>query len=338
MTKASPRVSALYVYPVKSCAGIQVPKAFVTSTGFAWDRHWMIVKDTNGKFITQRQETKLVHLKPSMPLEAFTAPTDKPPAGAALTLEAPDMEPLQVPLVGPAGGAKARLQVSCWEWKGEAEDEGDAAAAWLTKYLGKPHRLVRYAGHKGVPEDDTPAARRAVEQDWAPGHNTAFPDGFPMLIISQASVDNLNSKLEHKLSMNRFRPNIVVEGCEPWAEDNWEKLAVGEQQDGSGQVQLSSVKPCARCTVTCTDQESGVVSKEPLQTLSTFRSGKKLGWTPMPSWKGDVFVGWNLVTDQPGQIAEGDALTIAHTRTGPIKPLSGGFELSEEEDSDSEAE
>lgn len=215
---------------------------------------------------------------------------------AKLVLRAPGMPELQVPLTADAAAGKALVPVAVWDWSGQAAggwrsaavksikarsptaqvkrrpprrlspasalpaaDEGDAAADWFSGYLGQPCRLLRYAGAAGAagaPSEDP--ARRQVELAWAPaGAETAFADGFPFLLASEASLDALNSHLAAKgepaLPINRFRPNLVVSGAAPFEEDCWSSLAVGDPSASQDSlVAFDSVKPCTRCKV-CAD-------------------------------------------------------------------------------------
>jgi uncharacterized protein YcbX len=213
-------------------------------------------------------------------------------------LQAPGVLPLHVAL-RPQGAPLARRRVSVWEWSGEAEDEGDDAAAWFAALLGPGVRLVRWA----------PGAVRPTDAVYAETHTTRFSDGFPLLLISEASLAGLNARLDAPVPMNRFRPNVVVSGTRPFEEDEFALLAAGG-------VALRSVKPCSRCKVTTIDQATGMDGMEPLRALSSFRSGAALGWrNPEPggaSWRAQVFFGWNLVCEQRGVgvLAVGDALQV----------------------------
>lgn len=210
------------------------------------------------------------------------------------------------------------VEVICWEWQGKAADAGDEAAAWLTKYLdnGKDFRLVRYSGNAEFRSKPAGATRRSTDAKWAPDSETAFSDGFPILAISKASLDDLNNRLEDPLPMNRFRPNIVLDGCSAWAEDGWESFTAGTAEGSSlGPIDFALVKPCDRCKVTTIDQATAESGQEPLKTLSTFRAGHLLGWGALPSWKNAVFVGWNLCTKQAGSLAVGDSIQVTKKRT-----------------------
>ncbi len=177
-------------------------------------------------------------------------------ADDCLRLTAPGVSGLELPVDQPG----ERVGVTVWKDSGiGAVDQGDPVAAWFSAYLGSNCRLVRFA-------DD---AVRPVNPKYAPRptDQVSFADGYPFLIISEASLAELNSRLDDPLPMNRFRPNIVVAGTEAYAEDTWRAIRVGE-------VEIDVVKPCARCTITTTDQATAARGKEPLRTLATYRAGK----------------------------------------------------------------
>ena len=246
------RITELNVYPVKSLGGITLEQATLGARGLEYDRNWMVVDDV-GRFVTQRQ-------MPAMARIAVRLESDR------LLLEHPDVEPLSIEL---AGSDQPSLTVYVWEDACRALDEGPEAASWLTGVLGdwkgSGLRLVRFA----------PDERRAVEPFYQQGEDahTAFADGYPFLIASQASLTALNQVLEGKglapLPMNRFRPNIVVEGAAPFAEDGWNELASAE-----GSYRFGIRKPCQRCKITTVDQSSGSIAipGEPLKTLIEMRT------------------------------------------------------------------
>lgn len=285
------RVTGLYVYPVKAMRGVSVPRARLTPTGLAHDRHWMVVDARSGRFVTQRERPELALV--DVALEP----------GAALRLSAPGLAPLEVPIR--TGASASSRDVTVWEWTGPAADEGDAAAAWLTELLGgTPARLVRKK------EDVT----RAVDPDYGADFQTAFSDGFEYLLASEESLADLNARLPagaEALRMDRFRPNVVVAGAEAWAEDTWEEAAVGD----AGAV-FTFPKPCARCAVTTVDQQTAKKGQEPLRTLKSFRTGGALGWRADKGWKSSLFFGWNLhaVAGDGAEIAVGDAVDVRSER------------------------
>jgi uncharacterized protein YcbX len=237
--RAQAALAALHVYPVKSCRGIPLDAARLSATGFADDRHWMLVRPT-GRFVTQRE-------LPRMALIA-TALDDR-----ALMLAAPGMEPLSVSRTQ-SGDATA---VTVWGFTGRGIDCGDAAALWCTNYLGTPLRLMRF--------DAT--APRECSAEWTGDMRaiTEFADGFPILVISRASLAELNSRLPKALPMERFRPNIVLDGVGAYDEDRIHEL----RADG---IAIRIVKPCTRCAITTTEQTTGERDGvEPLATLKNYR-------------------------------------------------------------------
>jgi uncharacterized protein YcbX len=230
---------ALNVYPVKSCRGIGLDAATLDSTGLRDDRHWMLVRP-NGRFVTQRELPRMALIGTQVDARA-------------LSLAAPGMPPLVVPR---DAGAESRA-VTVWKFAGRGIDAGEVAASWFSKFLDTPLRLVRF-------DANTP---RECSPEWTPGTRavTEFSDGFPILVISRASLADLNSRLPMPLPMERFRPNVVIDGVDAYDEDRIHELRAGE-------VTLRIVKPCLRCSITTTDQQLGALDGiEPLAALKTYR-------------------------------------------------------------------
>jgi uncharacterized protein YcbX len=237
-------IRAINVYPVKSCRGIARDEARVDATGLADDRHWMMVRP-NGRFVTQRELPRMALIETHVD-------------AGGLTLRAPGVAPLAV---GRAASGDA-LDVTVWKFTGRGIDCGEAAAAWCTGYLGTPLRLVRF----------DPVTPRECSPEWTQGvrATTEFADGFPILVISLASLADLNSRLGVALPMERFRPNIVIDGVAAYDEDRMHELR------GNG-VELRMVKPCTRCSITTTDQRTGALDGvEPLASLKTYRYDRDL--------------------------------------------------------------
>jgi hypothetical protein len=233
----------LNVYPVKSCRGAALREATLAATGIELDRNWMFV-DASGDFLTQRQVPALALIVPEVSHDD-------------LTLRAPGMPVLGVP-AGPHG-ATARVRI--WGEDCPALDEGAEPARWITEYLGFPARLVRF----------DPAFERVSNTAWT-GNITAlnrFSDGYPLLVVSEASIRDIGARLGQPLPANRFRPNIVIAGVEAYEEDHIDELS------GVG-VALKLVKPCSRCQIVNTDQATGRVGTEPLLTLGTYRGNARL--------------------------------------------------------------
>jgi hypothetical protein len=238
------QITGLNIYPVKSCRGIALTQARITETGFAHDREWLVVTPEN-RFLTQRERPLLAQVETAL-------------ADDQLVLRKPQGEALALPLdlTGP------EVEVTIWRSKAAAFDAGEAAATWLTEHLGKPARLVRFdKRHKRTSDSKWTGDVEALVQ---------FADGYPWLLISQGSLDELNRRLEQPLPMNRFRPNIVVDGLPPFGEDSVDEFVAGD-------VRLKVVKPCDRCVVTTTDQITGErASDEPLKELKQFRFDRNL--------------------------------------------------------------
>lgn len=238
-------LAELYVYPVKSCRGVALERALLTAAGFAHDREWMIVTP-EGRFLTQRE----------LPRLALVVPHLEP---GALTLTAPGVPDLAVSLA--ASGAVREVVV--WRDRCRARDEGDAAARWLQDFLGRAARLVRF----------DPAQPRFSDPQWTGATRavTRFSDGYALLAISRASLDDLNARLPAPLPVDRFRPNVVLQGVPPYGEDGLRDLAIGND------VRLRVVKPCTRCVITTTSQVTGQLDgDEPLRTLKTYRWNESL--------------------------------------------------------------
>ena len=231
-------VAGLCIYPVKSCRGIAVVETRLGERGFEHDREWMIV-DPEGRFLTQREVPRLALISVAL-------------SATELELTAQGLAPLAMPRDA-AGPARS---VTVWGDTVLAIDQGDDAAQWLSTGLGRPVRLVRF----------DPKGRRLCNPAYAgqSGAHTGFADAYPLLVLSEASLADLNSRLASPLPMNRFRPNLVLSGLEAFDEDHIDRVHVGE-------ITLKLVKPCTRCRITTTDQSTGEVGVEPLPTLALYR-------------------------------------------------------------------
>jgi uncharacterized protein len=263
-------ISSLFVYPVKSCRGIELRQARLTPRGLQYDREWMVASP-EGRFLTQREAPRLALVG--------TALRDD-----HLELSAPGLPTLAVPLQRPVGAAS--VEVTIWRDHVLAVDEGPAAANWLGEHLRRDVRLVRF--------DD--ARSRPTDPSWSQGlaGKSAFSDGYPVLVLSRASFDDLNSRLPSPLPLDRFRPNVYLDGCAPYAEDAIRGLE-------NEQMRLRIVKPCVRCVITTTDQATAVPQgDEPLRTLKSYR------------WDGalhGVTFGQNAIVERPGLLEVGTPLT-----------------------------
>jgi uncharacterized protein len=232
-----PKVSALYIYPIKGCTGIELSGARLDPRGLLLDRAFMVV-DAHGRFLSQRELPRMALVRTKL------APT-------ALTLEGDGMRKLAVPL---ATQTSERVRVQVWDDTLMAEPVLHARA-WLREFLDVECDLVRFADE----------VVRGVDQKYAPADaRVSFADAFPILLLSEASLAALNTRLPHALPMNRFRPNVVVTGTEAHAEDAWRHIRIGD-------VDLDIVKPCSRCSVPTVDQLTAQAGKEPSATLAKYR-------------------------------------------------------------------
>ena len=258
-------LSSLIYYPIKSCRGFEVDEANVERMGLEGDRRMMVVTP-EGHFLTQRESPRLALVTPIL-------------SGEELTLSAPGAGSLSVPILK-AGHTRP---VDIWRSKGVlAVDQGDLAAGWFSDWLHAEVRLVHIAEGfiRKLNEKYT------VNSD----DHTGFADGYPILLISEESLAELNKRMDTPVPMDRFRPNLVVRGCEAFAEDNWKRIQVGE-------IELAVVKPCARCLVTTIDKQTLEKSKEPLKTLASFRrqAGKVMfGQNAIPLNEGRLRLGMSV--------------------------------------------
>lgn len=272
------RLAAIHVHPVKSARGIPVSRAEVGPTGLRHDRRWMIV-DGSGRFVSQREDPRLGRIAPRLDEH-----------GDRLHLRAPGADELSLPL---RPGPGERRAVTVWEDEVIARDCGDAAAAWLATVLGGPYRLVV------LPDDSV----RPVDPDHAlPGDRVSFADGFPYLLATEASLDDLNRRAGTRLTMERFRPNLVIAGSAPFAEDAWSRITIGG-------VAFRVAKPCARCVVPTLDPDTREAGPEPLRTLATFRKVN-----------GKVLFGQNLLPDGGGVVTVGDPVSVDPLEAGAVHP------------------
>ena len=263
-------LSGLYRYPLKSAAGESLEETGLDALGVTGDRRWMVVDAGTGRFLTQR-------LLPQMSqLQARWQGTEQ------LLLRAPGMSELRVAL--PNQRAELRA-VTIWRDSLQVPDAGEAAALWLSQLLGRVCRLVQ-----------VPAAyARQVDTAYAEvGDKVAFADGFPLLLIGQASLDDLSARVGRPLEVLRFRPNLVVAGSEPYAEDSWKRIRIGA-------LEFRVLKPSVRCIFTTIDPLTGERSadREPMTTLKTFREKE-----------GDVLFGQNLAVDGSGWLEVGMQVEI----------------------------
>jgi uncharacterized protein len=260
------RLSGLYVYPIKACGGIALEQANVVERGLEGDRRYLIV-DRNGRFITQREMHSLSLVRTELD-------------GRTLRVRAPSGAQLELPreLAESAEHEPARYRV--WDSEGNALRHA-AGSRFFSEYLNADVSLLY------MPESE----RRAVNPARGrPGDIVSFADGYPMLLISEASLSDLNARLDEPLEMLRFRPNLVIAGTEPYAEDGMSRVTIGD-------VTFRGVKRCDRCVVTTIDPQTGELGKEPLRTLAKYRKED-----------GKVWFGMNLIHDGTGTLRLGDAV------------------------------
>ncbi len=251
MSDTTCTLAALGLHPVKSCGALAPREALLVETGLDLDRAWMVV-DPQGEMLTQREHPKLALVKPTLRL-------------SDLLLKAPGMLGLHLAL----DVAETPTRVRVWDDIVKAWDMGQLAAQWFTDYLGTPARVVRF----------DPEERRLADRAWT-GEAEApveFADGFPLLVASLASLNDLNRRLAlagaTPVTMARFRPNVVLAGLEPWDEDHLDLLEI---ETDEGLVRLKLVKPCGRCQIPNVDPDTGAMHGEPGRTLAGFRADARV--------------------------------------------------------------
>lgn len=264
------RLSALYRYPLKSCKAEPLQQISLDKLGLDGDRRWMLADAASGRFLSQRVAGEMSQLSAVWNAEG------------GLTLSAPGHPSINVAL--PAGDDGLR-GVTIFRDTLRVPDAGEEAAAWVSEFIGKPTRLVH------IPLDRARTTQAGYGKD---DDQVAFADGFPLLLIGQGSLADLSQKVGRPLEMLRFRPNLVIEGSEAFAEDGWKRIRIGD-------VEFRVVKPCSRCILTTVDPQTGERSadREPLATLQKYRNQED----------GAMF-GQNLVNDGNGRLEVGMPVTI----------------------------
>lgn len=247
------RISQLFIHPIKSCAGIAVDEAPLIETGFEYDREWMVV-DRDGVFVTQRQLPRMALIRPTL-------------RASDLVLRAPGMLALHLQLDAVEGDCTVRV----WNDSVEAFDMGDLAAQWFSDFLGQPLRLARF----------DPDVRRIASAQWTKQieSRTAFADGFPLLVTSTASLNELNRRLvdagHDAVPMQRFRPNIVIDGLDDaHGEDFIDTLTI---ESADGPVVLKLVKPCGRCTIPDVNPATAEQGHAVADTMRAYRANQRIG-------------------------------------------------------------
>ena len=263
-------LSALYRYPLKSGKGETLQQVSLDKLGLDGDRRWMLVDEASGRFLTQRAVATMSQLSALWN------------ANGGLTLSAPGHSALEIAL--PDNNAELR-GVAIFRDSLRVPDAGDEAGAWVSEFIGKPTRLVQ------IPLDRARTTQAGYGKD---DDQVAFADGFPLLLIGQASLEDLSQRVGRPLEMLRFRPNLVIQGSDAYAEDSWKRIRIGE-------VEFRVVKSCSRCILTTIDPQTGQRSedREPLATLQKYRAQAD----------GAMF-GQNLVNDGNGRLEVGMPVTV----------------------------
>lgn len=263
-------LSGIYFYPVKSLAGCTAGTIEIDRFGLSGDRRW-VVTNPAGRFLTQREHARmaLMHAKPGR---------------ESLQLSMGDSD-IVVPIPGP--DARERL-VQVWQDHARAQDAGDDAATWLSEQLDIPCRLFY------MPDDSVRLVNGLYAQS---GETVSFADGFPLLLISQASLDDLNSRLPAPVPMNRFRPNLVIAGCDPFAEDTWKRIRIGD-------MTFSVANACSRCVMPSIKQETAERDPHINRVLADYRR-----------FGGEILFGQNLLYEGTGTLSQGASVEVLERTT-----------------------
>ena len=273
-----PILSQIHFYPIKSLAGIQVQRWPIDKNGLLYDRKWMLVDDQQ-QFLSQRRLPKMALITPRIERDQ-------------LIVSAPGQRDLRIPLQPAAGDS---IEVAIWRDRCIAKTVSELANIWFSKFLQAKCQLVY------LPDN----SRRQVDQRYAmPSDQTAFSDGFPFLIVSENSLNELNTELPAPVGIERFRPNLVIADCDSYAEDSWRRISVNG-------IEFRLPKPCSRCSVPGIDPETGIGGEEPLATLSRLRQ-----------WENQIYFGQNALHDTDGELVVGNVVHILETGTPrpPINP------------------
>lgn len=259
-------VKSIHCYPIKSCRGVAVDQAALDDYGIIGDRRIMVV-DATDQLVTAREQPRMVLITVRR-------------HGTHVSVSAPGSTEQSFAI--PDSGSVRRVRV--WDDRVDAVDMGDAPAVWFSDVLGFSVRLVTTGSN----------FRRLIHPKYNPGgRHVHFGDAYPLLLISTASLADLNARLDTPLPMTRFRPNVVIDGCRPYEEDRWKRIRIGE-------VVFRIVKPCSRCVLTTVDPETGERGKEPLRTLSRYRRRAD----------GGVYFGQNVIHEFHGTIHAGDRVEM----------------------------
>jgi uncharacterized protein len=264
-------VSQLWIYPIKSCKGISLTSVRVDERGFEFDRRFMLV-DEEGKMLTQREHPRMTLIETKIELNQ-------------LIVSVSGQDSIAIPLIPERNHS---MVVKVWDDECEALTISEKINQWFSDFLGFKSFLVY------MPNE----TKRLVDTKYDKHHSiTAFSDGFPILTIGELSLQDLNGRLEEKISMERFRPNLVFRGGSPFIEDTWHTIAI----EGT---QFEIVKPCSRCVVTTINTQTAEKSKEPLKTLATYRN-----------WNGKIMFGQNTIPlSFNRKISIGEEISVLQTK------------------------
>ena len=275
-------ISEINIYPIKSLKGISLESSLVEARGLRYDRRWMLI-DANGGFLTQREVPKMATVGVEIRADG-------------LLISASGITATVVPFEPKTGD---QMTVTVWGTDSGAIGYGGGVNQWFSQVLGLECKLVY------MPDD----AGRVINELFNAGDDkVSFADGYPQLVIGEASLADLNEKIVETLPMNRFRPNIVVAGSEAFAEDDWKRIKVGD-------AVFRSTKPCARCVITTIEQSRGEFDgKEPLKTLATYRLAKDVipdRYESLGMNGNAVLFGQNLIGESVGEsIHVGDSVEV----------------------------
>lgn len=264
------RLEAIHIYPVKACAGLSLDRCMVEPSGLRFDRRWMVV-ESDGRFLTRRREPALAGMQAR-------------DEGDGWLLEFGGAAGCRLPK-SPDGGRSRTVEI--WGDRVRAVEGSPAASRWLADQLKRDVALVFVQT----------ADLRSVDGDYGrPGDVVSFADGYPVLLVNEASVRGVSDVAGRTLQVRRFRPNLVFSGAEAFAEDGWARVRIGE-------VKFDVVKPCARCRVVDQDPDTGAPDEGVLRALGTFRRSA-----------GKVLFGENLVPRSGGEVRVGDSLVVEKRR------------------------
>ncbi|XP_033000627.1 mitochondrial amidoxime reducing component 2-like [Lacerta agilis] len=276
------RVSGLFIYPVKSCRGVAVERAEVTELGLRsgdmGDRCWL-VKTEDGHTVTARQEPRLV-------LISVTS------ENGCLTLRAPEMKDLRIPVQLSVKNPVQNCRLFGFDVQGR--DCGEEAAQWITTFLkSEPYRLVQFEPNM------VPRNSKDIMKPFRPTDKIAYPDCSPVMVLSEASLEELNTRLDKKVRIHNFRPNILVTGCSSHEEDTWDEIIIGD-------AEMKGAMGCPRCILTTVDPDTGIMDrKEPLETLKSYRLCDP---SERHIYRTHPLFGWYFGIDKTGTIQVGDTV------------------------------